>query len=884
MSKIDKIPKSFDYHNREDEIYQEWEDKKYFRAEVNPDKEAFTIMMPPPNITGTLHMGHALDTTLQDILARWRRMQGFETLYLPGTDHASIATEARVVDKLAREGKTKEQIGRDAFLEEAWAWKEEYGSIISKQLCKLGISCDWDRERFTLDEGMNDAVLQVFINLHNEGLIYRGRRMVNWCPHCVTNISDIEVEHIEQQSHLWHIRYPLEDGSGYIEVATTRPETMLGDTAVAVNPNDERFKHLIGKNVILPIANRAIPIIGDDYVDVEFGTGQLKITPAHDPNDFEIGLRHNLELVEVIDKHGIMNETAGKYQGQTRKEARVNIVTELGDLGVLGEIEDYVNNVGTCSRCGTVIEPRVSEQWFVKMEPLAKPAIDAVRNGDIKFVPEHTEKTYFNWMENIQDWTISRQLWWGHRIPAYYCQNADCGHIHVGKAAPESCVECAGTDFVQDQDTLDTWFSSALWPFSTLGWPGDTEDFNYFYPTSTMSTGTDLIFFWVARMIFSGIHHTGEIPFDTVYFHGMVLDDQGRKMSKSLDNGIDPLEVIADYGTDALRYSVVNGTAPGNNQRYRTETVEAGRAFVTKMWNAFRFVMMNLDEGADPTIDENELKLEDRWILSRLNSTIEEVTRNLENYELGVALASIYEFIWDEFCDWYIEMLKSRLFDKEDPSRETAQAVLIHVLTNAMKLLHPFMPFVSEEIYQYLLDTEESIMVKAWPEQDSSRIDLDAENSMAILFDAIRQVRHLRTENDVKPKNRIAANVVSSSEEIRTYFAAANDYLDRLAGIGELTVSEAVPTDGVEYSTLVFSGGEIYIPSADITDPEKERARLSAEKEKLEVILEHAEKMLANKNFVDRAPENVVQAERDKQADTQAKLDSVNKRLAELVG
>ncbi len=828
-------------------------------------------------------MGHALDTTLQDIVARSKRMQGFETLYLPGTDHASIATEARVVAKLKEDtGKSKTDIGREAFLDLAWEWKDKYGSAITQQLKRLGISCDWDRERFTLDEGLSNAVLEVFVNLYNEGLIYRGRRMVNWCPNCVTNISDIEVEYEDRASNLWHIRYPLEDGSGYLEVATTRPETMLGDTAVAVNPDDARYADIIGKYAILPIVNRRIPVIADDYVSSEFGTGQVKITPAHDPNDFAMGERHNLDFVEVINEHGIMNENALHYSGQSREDARKNIVKELEELGFLVEIEDYQHNVGTCSRCGTVIEPRASVQWFVKMEDLAKPAVEAVRDGEIKFVPEYMDKTYYNWMENIQDWTISRQLWWGHRIPAYYCQTTACDHIYVGKEAPsEACPKCGGSSYRQDEDTLDTWFSSALWPFSTLGWPEDTADFKKFYPSNTMATGTDLIFFWVARMIFSGIKHTGEIPFDTVYFHGMVRDELGRKMSKSLDNGVDPIEIIDEYGTDALRYSVVNGTAPGNDQRFRVETVEAGRAFATKMWNAFRFVMMNLEEDVDYEIDRAQLKLEDKWILSRLNSTIEEVSRNLENYELGVALASVYQFIWDEFCDWYIEMSKPRLSNKEDASRSTAQAILVHVLSSAMKLLHPFMPFITSEIYAYL-NKDEDIIVAAWPEYNEAEVDKDAEKNMSILFDAIRQIRHLRTENEVKPKKRIAAFVRTDSEEISSYFDAARAYLDSLAGVDDLTVGKDAPSEDIEYSTLVFSGGEISIPSADITDPVKEKARLESEKEKLESELAHSEKVLSNENFVARAPEAVVGKEREKLADAKSRLESVLERLEKI--
>ena len=883
MRNIDNIPSKFDFNDREDKIYENWEKSGYFHAEVNPDKKPFTIMMPPPNITGQLHMGHALDTTTQDIIIRWRRMQGYETLWQPGTDHASIATEAKVVDKIRAEGKTKEEIGREEFLKEAWAWKEKYGSKISKQLRKLGASTDWERERFTLDEGMSRAVMQVFVNLYNEGLIYRGLRMGNWCPNCVTNISDIEVVHEERDSSLWYINYPLANGSGSIQIATTRPETLLGDTAVAVNPNDERYIHLIGKEVILPIVGRKITIVADDYVSLDFGTGQVKITPAHDPNDFAIGQRHDLEFIEVIDKFGNMNDKAGKYEGMSRDECRKVIVKDLQDLGVLEKIDAIKHNVGTCQRCGTVIESRASVQWFVSMKELAEPAIEVVRNGEIKFVPEHFEKTYFNWMENIQDWSISRQLWWGHRIPAYYCQNSDCEETIVAMEKPANCPKCAGTDLVQDEDTLDTWFSSALWPFSTLGWPDETPELKYFYPTNTLATGYDIIFFWVARMIFSGLKHTGEKPFDTVLIHGIVRDAQGRKMSKSLNNGVDPLEVIAKYGTDALRYSLINGTAPGNDQRFQEQTVESGRAFVTKIWNAFRFVMMNLDEGKainEYVLDKEQLQLEDKWILSRLNTVIAEVNKNLEKYELGLALADIYQFLWDEFCDWYIEMLKPRFADKDNKSRETAQATIVYVLKTAMTLLHPFMPFVTEEIYQYL-EADKSIMLTDWPIADTNYIDKEAEEHMSVLFDVIRQIRNIRAENEVSNKQEIRAYALCENQELADYFNTARSYIQCLAGVGELHVQEEdnLPK---EHFSIIFKGGQILIPAEDIADPEKEKLRLEQEEAKLIGELEHSQKVLSNESFVSRAPEAVVNKEREKLADVESKLALVQKRLQEL--
>lgn len=874
------IPNKFIPKDREDQIYQNWESKGYFTAHVNPDKKPYTIVMPPPNITGQLHMGHALDNTLQDILIRWRRMQGYEALWLPGTDHASIATEAKVVEKLASEGKSKEDLGREAFLAETWAWKEKYGKRITEQLRKLACSCDWSRERFTLDDGLSDAVYTVFEDLYKRDLIYRGTRMLNWCPSCQTTISDIEVIYDERSSHLWHFKYPLEDGSGYVEVATTRPETMLGDTAVAVHPEDTRYQDIIGKYVILPIVGRRIPIIADTYVESEFGTGCVKITPAHDPNDYEIGLRHNLEFVEVMDQQGKMNTLAGPFAGMTREACRKAIVPALEKEGALGEIEDYTHKVGNCQRCSTTVEPRVSAQWFVRMKPLATPAIEAVRNGNIQFVPKHTEKTYFNWLENIEDWNISRQLWWGHRIPAWHCQSPGCDYVYVGRNVPEICPTCGSEDLVQDEDTLDTWFSSALWPFSTLGWPDETEDYKYFYPTSTLSTGFDIIFFWVARMIFQGIDQTGQVPFQTVFLHGMVRDSQGRKMSKSLNNGIDPLDIIEHFGTDALRYALINNTAPGNDQRFNEETVEAGRAFVNKIWNAFRFVMMNLEEE-HPDYSNEPLQLEDRWILSSLHSTIDEVTKNLESYELGLALASIYEFFWDKFCDWYIEMVKPRLFDKNSQSRSTAQYVLVYVLDNALRLLHPFMPFVTEEIFQHLPKTEQSIMISQWPNSEEERIDKDAERQMQVVFEAIVGIRQLRNEMGVSPKLRIQAILDSDDEATRDYFLQAANYLERLAGVSTLELAEGTDWENPMLS-MVFSKGTIFIPQSEMLDLAKELNRLREEETSLLSDIAHSDKMLKNEAFIRRAPEQVVQKEKEKRESIEEKLRAVQGRIASL--
>ena len=880
MEETKNLAKTYDPQQVEDRLYNEWTDRGYCHAEPDESKKPFTIVIPPPNITGQLHMGHALDNTMQDTLIRWRRMQGYCTLWLPGTDHASIATEAKIVEAMAQEGITKEQIGREKFLERAWEWKRVYGGRIVEQLKKLGSSCDWERERFTMDEGLSRAVVEVFINLYNKGLIYRGDRIINWCPKCQTSISDAEVEYEEKDGSFWHMKYPIKDSDQYIIVATTRPETMLGDTAVAVNPEDERYAGLIGKTAILPLMNREIPIIADSYVDKEFGTGAVKITPAHDPNDFEVGLRHNLEQIRVMDDEAKMNEAAGKYAGMDRYEARKQIVKDLEALGLLVKIEAHKHNVGACYRCDTVIEPIMSRQWFVKMKPLAEPAIDVVRNGTVKFVPERFSKIYFNWMENIQDWCISRQLWWGHRIPAYYC--LECGNTMVDKDRPESCSKCGSTKLEQDPDTLDTWFSSALWPFSTLGWPDKTKDLEYFYPTSVLVTGYDIIFFWVARMIFSGLEQTGKEPFSHVFIHGMVRDAQGRKMSKSLGNGIDPLEVISEYGTDALRFALTIGSSPGHDQRFSAEKIESSRNFANKIWNATRFVLMNFDENVDfGGVDKSKLTAPDKWILSRLNSVIAEVTENLENYELGIALQKIYEFIWDEFCDWYIELVKPRLFDTEDSTRLEAQWTLNYVLGNAMKLLHPYMPFVTEEIYKHLINDDESIMISAWPQYDEKLYFPEAQEEMQLIMDAIKAVRNLKAEMNV-PASRKNKLIFVTGLANGQVLSKGERLFERLAGASQIAVQQdkaGIPADAV---AAVIAGAQIYIPLEDLVDIEKEIERLEKEKANLEKELERVEGKLNNAGFVAKAPANVVEEERAKKVKFTEMYEKLLERISSL--
>ncbi len=833
----------------EDRIYKTWEESGYFHAEIDKNKKPYTIMMPPPNITGQLHMGHALDNTLQDILIRFKRMQGCSALWLPGTDHASIATEAKIVEAMRREGITKEDIGREKFLERAWNWRKEYGGRIVKQLRKMGSSADWERERFTMDEGCNKAVKTVFCNLYEKGLIYRGERIINWCPHCLTSISDAEVEYEEQAGHFWHLRYPLKDGTGYINLATTRPETLLGDTAVAVNPNDERYKDLVGKTLILPLVHREIPIVADEYVEMDFGTGVVKITPAHDPNDFEVGLRHNLPVINVMTDDAKITDDYPKYAGMDRYEARKAIVKDLEEEGALVKIEDYSHNVGTCYRCSTTVEPRVSKQWFVKMKPLAGPAIDAVKNDDTQFVPPHFEKTYFHWLENIRDWCISRQLWWGHQIPAFYCDG--CGETVVTKENEAFCPKC-GKKMRQDPDTLDTWFSSALWPFSTLGWPDNTPEMEYFYPTSVLVTGYDIIPFWVMRMMFSGIEHTGKAPFDTVLIHGLVRDALGRKMSKSLGNGIDPLEIIDKYGADALRLTLVTGNAPGNDMRYSEEKITASRNFANKLWNAARFIRMNIDGHDVKNELPSELMAEDKWIISTLNTVTKEVTENLEKYELGIAVQKLYDFIWDCLCDWYIELTKARL-QTEGESAQNARQVLVWVLDKALKLLHPFMPFITEEIWQALPHEGETIMLQQFPVYSEENSYPEAAREMTMVMDAIKAIRNRRAEMNVPPSRK--ASIFIAAKEQKP-FENGSRFFCRLAGANEVNVAESYDIDGAV--TVVTADAKIYIPMDELVDKEAELKRLNKELESAKKDLEFNSKKLNNQGFMAKAPEKVV--------------------------
>ena len=846
-----ELAKAYEPNEVEDRIYDFWIKGNYFHAVPDPDKEPYTIVIPPPNITGQLHMGHALDNTLQDILIRWKRMQGYSALWLPGTDHASIATEAKIVEAMRKEGISKEDLGREKFLERAWDWKKQYGGRIVEQLKKLGSSCDWERERFTLDEGCSKAVKHVFVNLYNKGLIYRGERIINWCPHCKTSISDAEVEFEEKEGSFWHLRYPLSDGSGYIQLATTRPETMLGDTAVAVHPDDERYKALIGKTVTLPIVNKEIPIVADEYVEMDFGTGVVKITPAHDPNDFEVGLRHNLPVINVMNDDGTMNENAGKYNGWTSQDCRKAIVEELDSLGLLIKVEPIKHNVGTCYRCSTVVEPRVSTQWFVKMEPLAKPAIEAVKNSEVKFIPERMNKTYFNWMENIRDWCISRQLWWGHRIPAWYC--GDCGEVIVSETPVCTCPKCGGKNLKQDEDTLDTWFSSALWPFSTLGWPDETEELKYFYPTNTLVTGYDIIFFWVARMIFSGIEHMGEVPFKTVFFHGLVRDAQGRKMSKSLGNGIDPLQEIEKYGADALRFTLVTGNSPGNDIRYSDERVNASRNFANKIWNAARFILMNI-EGKDVKCEIPEkLYLEDKWIISKFNNVAKEVTENLEKFELGIAVSKLYDFLWDDFCDWYIELAKIRMNGEDEDSAASARQVLVWVLSSTLKLLHPFMPYITEEIWQTLPHEGEALVIASWPKYDEA-LNFAAEAAeMEKVMSLIRAVRARRSDMNVPPSKK--AHIYIETAE-PTAFDTEKNAIMRLAYASGCETGNSLNVEGAV--TVVTENCKAYIPMNELVDFEAEKKRLNKELESAQKQLDTVNAKLNNEKFMSKAPENVV--------------------------
>ncbi len=871
-----ELPKVYDPKEVESRIYAEWESHGCFRGKRDPEKKPFTIVMPPPNVTGQLHMGHAMDATMQDILTRFKRMQGYAALWVPGTDHAGIATQIKVEEELrVKEGLTRYDLGREKFLERVWAWKEKFGNRIVEQQKKLGASCDWERARFTMDEGCSKAVREVFVSLFEKGLIYKGSRIINWCPHCVTALSDAEVEYQDKPGHLWHMRYPLTDGSGYLVVATTRPETMMGDTGVAVNPNDERYRDLVGKTVTLPIMNREIPIVADDYVEMDFGTGCVKMTPAHDPNDFEVGLRHNLEVIRVLDDNGVVNANGGPYEGLDRDECRKRVVEDLEQMGLMEKIEDYSHNVGTCYRCHNVVEPIISAQWFVKMEPLAREAMRVVKDGEVKFVPERFSKTYLNWMENVHDWCISRQLWWGHQIPVWYC--ADCGKMTCTREDPDACQHCGSKNITRDPDVLDTWFSSALWPFSTLGWPDKTEDLDYFYPTDVLVTGYDIIFFWVARMIFSGCEQTKKPPFHTVLIHGLVRDAQGRKMSKSLGNGIDPLEMIDQFGCDALRFNLITGNSPGNDMRFYTERCEAMRNFSNKIWNASRFLLMNLtiDQCALP----EQLELEDKWILSKLNDVIRDVTANMESYELGVAAQKLYDFIWDNFCDWYIELTKARLNGEDEAAKVQAQQVLCYVLTQILKLLHPFMPFITEEIWQALPHEGDYLMLQDWPVYDEKFCFADEERAMELVMDAIKAIRARRSEMNVPPSKKAELTVVTEEQAV---FTTGMPFLKRLANASEVTVTADAPADVNGLVSVVTSAAKLYIPLAELVDLDAERARLAKEIEKAEKYLAGIEKKLSNEKFVSKAPEAVVQRERDNMEKTRALIAQLRDSAAAL--
>ena len=870
----------------EEKIYDRWLQKKYFHAEVDRSKKPFTIVMPPPNITGQLHMGHALDNTMQDILIRCKRMQGYEALWQPGTDHASIATEVKIINKMKEEGISKEELGREGFLEKAWEWKEEYGGRIIKQLKKLGSSADWDRERFTMDEGCSKAVEEVFCKLHEKGYIYKGSRIINWCPVCKTSISDAEVEHVEQVGHFWHIKYPVAGEPGrFIEIATTRPETLLGDTAVAVHPEDERYMDLIGKNVILPLVGREIPVVGDLHADKDKGTGAVKITPAHDPNDFEVGKRHNLPEINVMNDDGTINKLGGKYAGLDRYEARKQIVADLDAQGYLCGIEDITHAVGTHDRCKTTVEPMIKPQWFVAMEEMAKPAINAIKTGELKFVPESYSKTYLHWLENIRDWCISRQLWWGHRIPAYYCD--ECGEIVVSKGMPSVCPKCGCTHFTQDPDTLDTWFSSALWPFSTLGWPEKTEELDYFYPTDVLVTGYDIIFFWVIRMVFSGYEQTGKAPFHTVLIHGLVRDSQGRKMSKSLGNGIDPLEVIDKYGADALRLTLITGNAPGNDMRFYWERVESSRNFANKVWNASRFMLMNFEQAAEKGISIDGVSLADltqadKWILSKMNRLTKDVTENIDKYELGIAVSKIYDFIWEEFCDWYIEMVKPRLYNDEDKTKAAALWTLKTVLINALKLLHPYMPFITEEIFCNVQNEEESIMVSKWPEYKDEWNFEEDEKAVELIKEAVRGIRNTRTGMNVPPSRKAKVFVVSESEEVRNIFENSKAFFATLGYASEVAVQSDKTGIAEDAVSVLIHQAALYMPFADLVDIDKEIERLTKEEDKMNKEIKRAQGMLSNPKFVDKAPADKVQAEKDKLEKYTQMLAQIQERLAAL--
>ena len=900
-----ELAKTYDPKAMEDRIYGEWLEKKYFHAEVDRSKKPFTIVMPPPNITGKLHMGHALDNTLQDILIRYKRMQGYNALWIPGTDHASISTEVKVINQLKSEGIDKNELGREGFLKRTWEWREEYGRTIVDQLKKIGSSCDWDRERFTMDEGCSKAVQEVFLRLHKKGYIYKGSRIINWCPVCKTSISDAEVEHEEQAGHFWHINYPIKGSDKFVEIATTRPETLLGDSALAVNPDDERYKDIVGKTVILPLVGREIPVIADAYVDKEFGTGVVKITPAHDPNDFEVGKRHNLPEINILNDDATINENGGKYAGMDRYEARKVMVEELKEQGLLVKVADHVHNVGTHDRCGTTVEPMIKQQWFVKMEEMAKPAIEAVKNGDLTFVPERFDKTYLHWLENIRDWCISRQLWWGHRIPAYYCD--DCGEIVVDREMPSVCPKCGGTHFTQDPDTLDTWFSSALWPFSTLGWPENTEDLDYFYPTDVLVTGYDIIFFWVIRMVFSGYEQTGKCPFHHVLIHGLVRDSLGRKMSKSLGNGIDPLEIIDQYGADALRFTLVTGNAPGNDMRFYMERVEASRNFANKIWNASRFIMMNVTALKENEHEQSEYSFSteqsatdrrsgacvkemdltqltgaDKWILSKVNTLAQDVTANMDKFELGIAVQKLYDFIWEEFCDWYIEMVKPRLYNEEDQTKAAALWTLKTVLTNALKLLHPYMPFITEEIYRNLTG-EESIMISAWPEFKAEWSFQKEEAEVELIKEAVRSIRNVRSSMNVPPSKKAHVIVVSEKPQVREVFEGSKAFFGTLSYASQVTVQEDKSGIGDDAVSALIPDAAVYMPFAELVDLEKEIERLKKEEERLTKELARVNGMLSNEKFISKAPQSKIDEEKEKLEKYTQMMNQVKEHLSALV-
>ncbi len=882
MSK--ELAKTYDPKGIEDRLYKKWEDNGYFHAEVDRSKKPFTIVMPPPNITGQLHMGHALDNTMQDILIRYKRMQGYSALWQPGTDHAAIATEVKVIEHLKKQDIEKDDLGREGFLEKCWDWKQEYGTRIVSQLKKLGSSADWQRERFTMDEGCSAAVEEVFVKLYEQGYIYKGNRIINWCPVCQTSISDAEVEHEEQAGHFWHMKYEIVGEPGrYVEFATTRPETMLGDSAVAVNPADDRYKDIVGKTVMLPFMNREIPVIADEYVDMEFGTGVVKITPAHDPNDFEVGKRHNLPVINILNDDATINANGGQFEGMDRYEARKIIVEKMDEMGLLVKIEEHTHNVGTHDRCKTTVEPMVKPQWFVAMEELAKPAIEAVKNGDLEFVPKNYDKTYLHWLENIRDWCISRQLWWGHRIPAWYCQ--DCGETIVArkKDTPCKCPKCGSSKLKQDEDTLDTWFSSALWPFSTLGWPENTDELEYFYPTDVLVTGYDIIFFWVIRMVFSGYAHTGKSPFHTVLIHGLVRDSQGRKMSKSLGNGIDPLEIIDNYGADALRLTLITGNAPGNDMRFYNERVENSRNFANKVWNASRFIMMNIADNDVTKPADADLAIEDKWIISAVNTLAKDVTENMDKYELGIAVQKVYDFIWDQFCDWYIEIVKPRMYSEDyTASKNAALWTAKFALTNALKLLHPYMPFITEEIFCTLHPEEETIMLSAWPEYDDSLAFSEAEAMVERAKDVVRGMRQLRTDMDVPPSKKAAIHIVAADEAIRHTFTAIEPVFKTLAGATEVFIQADKAGISDDAVSAVIADATIFVPLEDLVDFEKEKERLTKEKDRLTKELARSKGMLSNEKFISKAPEAKVAEEKEKLAKYEQMMEQVEARLASM--